>query len=273
LIRSFSDSGVRPGGAPRGCFRFTPTLLTLRFLAGPDAFLADSRARPALNSAVAPAMAGRGLAAPAIQGQPQPPLCNKLKRLGITCLWVATKAAESGAPSCSAFCDAANVPLFDRSQIITAERALLRTLNFDTLLPTAAIFATAFIDAAAGGGWLAGEALVKATQLAAYLLDLSLLPHESRACRCSLMGAAAASLAMQAAGRVRWRDSPLPALSGYGSAQLASARGLLLAVARDAPRFAAVGLLPGLSHKHQGLARLGVYARVLATLHADPDAR
>ena len=115
-----------------------------------------------------------GLAPPAAPGAP-PALCNKLKRLAITCLWVATKAAESGAPSCVAFCDAANVPLFDRAQIITAERALLRTLNFDTLLPTAAVFAAAYIDAAACAGCLAGEALLKASQLAAYLLDLALL--------------------------------------------------------------------------------------------------
>ena len=216
--------------------------------------------------------AGRlGLAPPAAPGA-APPLCNKLKRLAITALWVATKAAESGAPSCTAFCDAANVRLFDRAQIVTAERALLRTLNFDTLLPTAAVFAAAFIDAAACAGCVAGEALVKASQLASYLLDLSLLPHECRAARCSLMGAAAASLALQAGGRVRWAETSLPRLSGYVAAQLAPPRALLLAVARDAPRHAAVALLPGLLTKHNGLQRLTTYARVLATMHADPDA-
>ena len=216
--------------------------------------------------------AGRaGLAPPAAPGPP-PALCNKLKRLAITSLWVATKAAESNAPSCTAFCDAANVPLFDRAQIITAERALLRTLNFDTLLPTAAVFAAAYIDAAACAGCLSGEALVKATQLSAYLLDLSLLPHEGRGTRCSLMGAAAASLALQAAGRVKWGATALPRLSGYAPPQLAPPRALLLAVARDAPRHAAVALLPGLCTKHGGLGRLTTYARVLGAMHADPDA-
>ena len=246
----------------------------LRAVAGPDAFLADGRHRaPPPLAPVSSSAAGRqsGLAPPAAAGA-APALCNKLKRLAITCLWVATKAAESGAPSCVAFCNAANVPLFDRSQIITAERALLRTLNFDTLLPTAAVFASAFIDAAACAGCLSGEALVKATQLAAYLLDLSLLPHEGRGMRCSLMGAAAASLALQAGGRVRWGATSLPLLSGYAPAQLAPPRALLLAVARDAPRHAAVALLPGLCTKHNGLHKLTTYARVLAAMHADPDA-
>jgi hypothetical protein len=199
-----------------------------------------------------------------------PPLSNKLKRLGATCLWVATKVAETSAPSCADVAAGACVPLFDRAQIVMAERALLRTLNFATLLPTAASFASAFLDAAAAAGLVAGgaegPAMRRAAATASYLCDLSLLPHACLAHARSALGAAAAAVALQRVGCCgAWDATPLAALSGYSGAALAQPCALLLGAARDAPRFGAAGLLPALCAKH-GRGAIHEVAVALAAL-------
>ena len=75
------------------------------------------------------------------------PLCNKLKRLGITCVFVAAKLTEVSAPSAHEFAEAAEVSTFTRSQLLLAERALLRELEYYTHDPTPSSFASAFLSA------------------------------------------------------------------------------------------------------------------------------
>jgi hypothetical protein len=256
-----------------------PHLAPQSRVAGADAFLADPRLRSTpFEAPLAPPLPGHALSLPpgGLRAPPHlrglPPLCNKLKRLGATCLWVALKAAETCAPSCADIAKEARVPSFDRAQIILAERALLRTLNFSTLLPTAVVFAGAFLDAASSDGLLAGAgALSCASDLLKYLLDLCIIPVASIGVPPSLMGAAAASLALQRAG-VRWGGSRLPELSGYPAAALTRPRGLLLAAARDAPRLGAAQLLPALWQKHGGQGPLAEMSSALGAMHAHADA-
>ena len=77
------------------------------------------------------------------------PLCNKLKRLGITCVFVAAKVVEVCAPPAGEFAHAAEVSTFSRSQLLLAERALLRELEYDLYHPTCSSFAAAYVSAAA----------------------------------------------------------------------------------------------------------------------------
>lgn len=83
-----------------------------------------------------------------LDGQHQP-LCNKLKRLGITCVFVAAKVVEVCAPPAGEFAHAAEVSTFSRSQLLLAERALLRELEYDLYHPTCSSFATAYVSASA----------------------------------------------------------------------------------------------------------------------------
>lgn len=83
-----------------------------------------------------------------LDGQHQP-LCNKLKRLGITCVFVAAKVVEVCAPPAGEFAHAAEVSTFSRSQLLLAERALLRELEYDLYHPTCSSFATAYVAASA----------------------------------------------------------------------------------------------------------------------------
>jgi hypothetical protein len=232
----------------------------------PAAPPAPGRALVAPPPAVAPPLAPPTPALAPLPLPALPPLSNKLKRLGATCLWVATKVAETSAPSCADVAAGANVPLFDRAQIVLAERALLRTLCFATLLPTAASFASAFLDAAASAGLVSeGAALRRAAATASYLCDLSLLPHACLAHARSALGAAAAAVALQRVGCAGWDATPLAALSGYDAAALAAPRALLLGVATDAATFAAAGLLPALCAKH-GRGAIQEVALALAPL-------
>ena len=64
-----------------------------------------------------------------------PALCNKLERLGITCVFVAAKLTEVSAPSAHEFAEAAEVSTFTRSQLLLAERALLRELVLPVATP------------------------------------------------------------------------------------------------------------------------------------------
>lgn len=76
------------------------------------------------------------------------PLCNKLKRLGITCVFVAAKVVEVCAPSACSFSNAAEVSTFSKSQLLLAERALLRELEYDLYLPTSSSFSGAYLSCA-----------------------------------------------------------------------------------------------------------------------------
>ena len=117
------------------------------FSSGPENFLARNGAGsepvPALPLGALPC--DRALY---LDGQHQP-LCNKLKRLGITCVFVAAKVVEVCAPPAGEFAHAAEVSTFSRSQLLLAERALLRELEYDLYHPTCSSFATAYVAASA----------------------------------------------------------------------------------------------------------------------------
>ena len=161
------------------------------------------------------------------------------------------------------------MPLFGREQIILAERALIRTLGFITVLPTVASFAGAYLDAAASAGHVAGSALARASTILFYLCDLALLPHDALRMPCSRLGAAVASMALQACTAVRWRDTNLPAMSGYAPRDLAEPRALLRAVALDAPTFVQAAFLPALGGRHESLHNMSA---AILRLHDDADA-
>ena len=76
------------------------------------------------------------------------PLCNKLKRLGATCLFVAAKIVEVNPPCASTVAECTEVPTFNRSQLLLAERALLRELDFFLYRPNPRAFLDAYIDIA-----------------------------------------------------------------------------------------------------------------------------
>ena len=126
--------------------------LALRYLdafllrRGPENFLARNGAGsepvPALPLGALPR--GRAL----YLDNPHQPLCNKLKRLGVTCVFVAAKVVEVCAPPAGEFAHAAEVSTFSRSQLLLAERALLRELEYDLYHPTCSSFAAAFVAAA-----------------------------------------------------------------------------------------------------------------------------
>ena len=75
-----------------------------------------------------------------------PPLCNKLKRLGMTCMFVAAKMTEVCAPAAADFATVSQVASFTRAQLLLAERALLRELRYSLYLPTVSSFAGAYLD-------------------------------------------------------------------------------------------------------------------------------
>ena len=91
-------------------------------------------------------------------------LPRKLQRLLATSMFVATKVAEpdevvrhpQGLPGANHF--ALYAPAFQRREVVQAERALLRVLEFDLLLSTAVVFLDAYIHVhalalrCAGGG-------------------------------------------------------------------------------------------------------------------------
>ena len=125
--------------------RYLDTFLLRR---GPENFLARNGAGsepvPALPLGALPR--GRALY---LDG-PHQPLCNKLKRLGVTCVFVAAKVVEVCAPPAGEFAHAAEVSTFSRSQLLLAERALLRELEYDLYHPTCSSFAAAYVTAAYG---------------------------------------------------------------------------------------------------------------------------
>lgn len=210
--------------------RYVDAFLTRR---GPEAFLTDPRKHQVLQRH--PTLThGHGIIMPGVQ--PVEPLCNKLKRLGATCLFVASKVAEISSFSAVDFAAAAHVPLFNREQIILAERALLRTLSFDTYLPTACSFTSAYHDAltaeVASRHLYLDPSVVRAAQ---YYADLSLLSHAALNWQPSLLAAAGLSLALEKyEPTLTWDSTKLPVFSGYTASELAAPRAVLMALARDA---------------------------------------
>ena len=123
--------------------RYLDTFLLRR---GPENFLARNGAGSEPVPALPPRRAS--VRPRAVPGRSHQPLCNKLKRLGITCVFVAAKVVEMCAPA-GEFAHAAEVSTFSRSQLLLAERALLRELEYDLYHPTCSSFAAAYVSAAA----------------------------------------------------------------------------------------------------------------------------
>jgi hypothetical protein len=162
------------------------------------------------------------------------PLCNKLKRLGITCVFVAAKLTEVSAPSAHEFAEAAEVSTFTRSQLLLAERALLRELEYYLYHPTPSSFASAFLSATlpalerrgaealdpkwgpAGTRWDTGLAN-EITEMVDYLLETAAVSHLSLDFPPSLLAAASVAWVLTRFYRVdASRLADLEALGGYG---------------------------------------------------------
>ncbi|OUS45128.1 cyclin-like protein, partial [Ostreococcus tauri] len=143
----------------------------------------------------------------------QHPLCNKLKRLGITCIFVAAKVTEVTTPSANEFARHAQVSSFTREQLLLAERALLRELNYALIRPTAFSFVEAYIESVLRSTNSLkrfpdridfancpfadyGEVSTCFKETAFYLVELTMYGHEGLKFAPSLIAAAAVAAAL-----------------------------------------------------------------------------
>ena len=174
------------------------------------------------------------------------PLCNKLKRLGITCIFVAAKVTEVSAPSALEFAGAAEVSTFTRSQLLLAERALLRELEYNLYLPTASSFSSAYLSVTLPhlkkngvvsnyeGDW-DEDPCEEITEIVDYLLEASAVSHKYLDLAPSVAAAAAIGYVLSRVYGVSWeRLSPLHALSGYGESDLHGVFGFFDKLVNDA---------------------------------------
>ena len=198
------------------------------------------------------------------------PLCNKLKRLGITCVFVAAKVVEVCAPPAGEFARAAEVSTFSRSQLLLAERALLRELEYDLYHPTCSSFASAFLAAASediktrakprrfASRWFndAGalgcaakpaaaetgfesdaeclERFRQTSDLVAYVLEASTVARDGIARAPSLMAASAVGWVLSREFCCEWEAAPsLRHVSGFTERDVASVYGFLDRVVID----------------------------------------
>ena len=212
--------------------RYLDTFLLRR---GPENFLARNGAGsepvPALPLGALPC--DRALY---LDGSHQP-LCNKLKRLGITCVFVAAKVVEMCAPPAGEFAHAAEVSTFSRSQLLLAERALLRELEYDLYHPTCSSFAAAYVSAAAAT--VAKDARIfkvkhklnerdetdpvrLTAEVVEYILEASAVARDGVAFAPSRLAAAAVGWTLARFFALTWADVPeLRKVSGYAESDLA----------------------------------------------------
>lgn len=223
--------------------RYLDTFLLRR---GPENFLARNGAGsepvPALPLGALPC--DRALY---LDGSHQP-LCNKLKRLGITCVFVAAKVVEVCAPPAGEFAHAAEVSTFSRAQLLLAERALLRELEYDLYHPTCSSFAAAYVSAAAET--VAKHAcifkvkhkmyetetdLVRPTaEVVEYVLEASAVARDGVAFAPSRLAAAAVGWTLARFYALTWADVPeLRKVSGYAETDLAPVLSFLDKVVAD----------------------------------------
>lgn len=223
--------------------RYLDTFLLRR---GPENFLARNGAGsepvPALPLGALPC--DRALY---LDGSHQP-LCNKLKRLGITCVFVAAKVVEVCAPPAGEFAHAAEVSTFSRSQLLLAERALLRELEYDLYHPTCSSFAAAYVSAAAAT--VAKDAPVfnkkhmiyetesdpvrQTAEVVEYVLEASAVARDGVAFAPSRLAAAAVGWTLARFFALTWADVPeLRKVSGYAETDLAPVLSFLDKVVAD----------------------------------------
>ena len=223
--------------------RYHDTFLLRR---GPENFLARNGAGsepvPALPLGALPC--DRALY---LDGSHQP-LCNKLKRLGITCVFVAAKVVEMCAPPAGEFAHAAEVSTFSRSQLLLAERALLRELEYDLYHPTCSSFAAAYVSAAAATVAKDARAFkvkhkmyetetdpVRQTaEVVEYVLEASAVARDGVAFAPSRLAAAAVGWTLARFFALTWADVPeLRKVSGYAKTDLAPVLSFLDKVVAD----------------------------------------
>jgi len=223
--------------------RYLDTFLLRR---GPENFLARNGAGsepvPALPLGALPC--DRALY---LDGSHQP-LCNKLKRLGITCVFVAAKVVEVCAPPAGEFAHAAEVSTFSRAQLLLAERALLRELEYDLYHPTCSSFAAAYVSAAAAT--VAKDARVfnkkhkmyetetdpvrQTAEVVEYVLEASAVARDGVAFAPSRLAAAAVGWTLARFFALTWADVPeLRKVSGYAETDLAPVLSFLDKVVAD----------------------------------------
>ena len=200
------------------------------------------------------------------------PLCNKLKRLGITCVFVAAKVVEVCAPPAGEFSNAAEVSTFSRSQLLLAERALLRELEYDLYHPTSSSFASAYLSAACDDIKKNGSAkrfvrswnedvnlgamgsvlkdktseysaetddektmrVQQTSEIVDYVLEAVTVARDGMGYAPSLMAASAIGWTMSRNFACEWEKLPsLHLVSGYSSEQVEEVYGFLDKVVRD----------------------------------------
>jgi len=208
--------------------RYVDTFLALR---GTESFLSEGAAGSA-GSAGADSYSGS-------------PPCNKLKRLGITCLFIAAKMT---------FCQPYSTPLefvlysqvksFTRRQLFLAEKSLLRVLEYYLYPPTPSSFSGAYLSVTMR---CLPETLVSVRpeafddpadeikHIVDYLLEVSVLAQRSLEFAPSLLAAAAIWYTLSSVYCVPWDQlRPLHAMTGYSQAALRQCSFFLDKVVADA---------------------------------------
>jgi hypothetical protein len=182
------------------------------------------------------------------------PLCNKLKRLGITCIFVAAKVTEVTTPTATEFAEYAQVDSFSRDQLLLAERALLRELNYSLIRPTAFSFAEAYVervlcttdqlarfadrmDFGTCAFAMYGNRDTFFKEATYYFIELAALGHDGLEFAPSLLAAAAIAYSLSYL-KVRWNEIPiLEEVAGYTEAQLQAPVTFLQRITRDSFMF------------------------------------
>jgi hypothetical protein len=160
---------------------------------GAEAFFQDS----GHSTNVAPARQCFEGAALYLSSGSEVQLSNKMKRLMVTCLFVAAKIegtcpeithSSDGVPKIEEFVTMCEVPSFRFQYLIIAERALVQTLDHRLHYPTALCFASIYIN----GLFLENISRRKDYEiLTSVSLEAAMLSHESLSYMPSLLGASA----------------------------------------------------------------------------------
>jgi len=201
----------------------------------------------------------------------QHPLCNKLKRLGITCIFVAAKVTEVTTPSANEFARHAQVSSFSREQLLLAERALLRELNYALIRPTAFSFAEAYVESVLRTtnnmrkfpdriGFDRcefadyGDEATLMKEATYYFVELSAYGHEGLKFMPSLIAAAAVASTLGHL-KITWDEVPImEEVSGYTMEQLKEPMDFLRRLSRDAHMIEEYGEGLTVNGKYEGVA-------------------
>lgn len=199
------------------------------------------------------------------------PLCNKLKRLGITCIFVAAKVTEVTTPTANEFAGYAQVSSFTRDQLLLAERALLRELNYALIRPTAFSFAEAYVERVlkatrdltqfsdrfdfrkcAFADYGSQTTCFKETTY--YLVELSAIGHDGLKFAPSLLAAAAVAFSLSFL-KIGWSEIPiLEEVAGYTEEDLKEPMEFLRRITRDSSMIEEYGEGLMVNEKFEGVS-------------------